>query len=400
MSIIAFTGLPGHGKSYGVVAHVLLPNLEKGRTICTNIPLNHEQIKADFPKADIRVIEKIDHFSDGTLTFEHDVPPGAVCIFDEIWRIWPAGIKANEASHDHKTFLAEHRHLVGPDGKTTEIVLVTQDLAQISNFARQLVEKTFITHKLNALGSKTKYRVDTYHGMVVGQRGGKSSFAGSSFGQYSESVWKYYVSHTKSEGVVGIEAEADKRGSVWARPYIYIGFPLSIAFLVYGATSLYSRFTSDDSDQLVQQASATREVRTESGRATQRASEGPSKSAASEQRQETLREIVYDLWQGEADLELSERWRIGATLARSDTMIDENLHETMTVEAWREYASKFDRGYVVITDDEYSITLNLQACTRLKHSIQEWECVYEGERITTFSGTRKGSGVLATALGD
>ena len=43
MSISAYTGLPGHGKSYGVVDNVIRPALEKKREIFTNIPMNSDE---------------------------------------------------------------------------------------------------------------------------------------------------------------------------------------------------------------------------------------------------------------------------------------------------------------------------------------------------------------------
>ena len=38
MSIVGYSGLPGSGKSYGVVENVVIPALEAGRHIITNIP--------------------------------------------------------------------------------------------------------------------------------------------------------------------------------------------------------------------------------------------------------------------------------------------------------------------------------------------------------------------------
>lgn len=377
MSIVAFTGLPGHGKSYGVVAHVILPALKAGRQVVTNIPLEMDEILKTFPDAKIQFIEKIDEFADGTKTFERDVPPGAVVIIDEVWRIWPAGIRANEAPADHKTFLAEHRHLVGPDGLTTEVVLVTQDLAQISNFARLLVEKTFITHKMIQLGSKANYRVDIHHGAVVGQRGGSNSSGGSQHGKYSESVWKYYKSHTKSPNVVGIEAEADTRGSVWRRPIIWLGLPAGAAVVVFAVYFVADSFTSqgDEANPTATHSAKTESARDRQSRQTPRATRVVAEiTPEAEIRQKTLREVVYDVWQGKSDLPLSERWRLGASLMPMSSQFELPGHETPT-------------GLVLITDDKRTVTLSTRGCTVLKNSVMEYECVYEGERITTFSGS-------------
>ncbi|MCU7813401.1 MAG: hypothetical protein KZQ77_19520, partial [Candidatus Thiodiazotropha sp. (ex Notomyrtea botanica)] len=47
MAIVTYVGLPGSGKSYSVVEHVILPALKNNRTVCTNIPLNKEQLSTD-----------------------------------------------------------------------------------------------------------------------------------------------------------------------------------------------------------------------------------------------------------------------------------------------------------------------------------------------------------------
>ena len=48
MSISAYVGMPGHGKSYGVVKHVIIPALKKARKVYTNIPMNEAECKRQF----------------------------------------------------------------------------------------------------------------------------------------------------------------------------------------------------------------------------------------------------------------------------------------------------------------------------------------------------------------
>ncbi|QIB67454.1 hypothetical protein G3T16_20745 [Kineobactrum salinum] len=60
-------------------------------------------------------------------------------MIDEAWRLWPAGTRANAMLEQHKSFLAEHRHMVSEDGRSTEVVIVTQDLSQLASYPRSLV---------------------------------------------------------------------------------------------------------------------------------------------------------------------------------------------------------------------------------------------------------------------
>ena len=73
---------------------------------------------------------------------------GAIFVLDEVWRLWPAGMRASDISQEHKTFLAEHRHLVGEDGYSSEVIFCTQDLAQLATFSTMLIDFTYISNSL------------------------------------------------------------------------------------------------------------------------------------------------------------------------------------------------------------------------------------------------------------
>lgn len=241
MSVNAYVGLPGSGKSYGVVENVILPALSKGRHLYTNIPLNMDTLGADF---DIELVNQLtnEQIKDSGPEFWLSMPGGAVIVFDEVWRIWPAGMKANDIPNFQKEFLAEHRHKVGRDGLTQEVVLVVQDLSQISAYVRALVDTTYVAVKLDKVGAKSSYRIDVYAGSQKGPKYPKNVVS-SFFGKYKPDVYKYYKSHTKSEtGLPGMERVIDGRATVWNRPYIKYGFPVAVILLIYGVGSLLKFF--------------------------------------------------------------------------------------------------------------------------------------------------------------
>lgn len=239
MAIEAYVGLPGHGKSYGVVEHVVLPSIMEGRHVVTNIPLEREDILADhgIPGSDITQLPE-DWFERPDMA--DFVPAGSVLILDELWRRWPSGLKANQASLADKSLLAEHRHRVDSHGRSMRIVLVTQDLSQLSSWVRILIEQTYKMTKLTAIGSAKKYRVDIYLGAPTGQSIPKSKLIRQTFGQYKKEVYKYYSSATQSAtGSVGDESNADKRGVIWRSPFIIfsivapiLGIPLFLWYVV------------------------------------------------------------------------------------------------------------------------------------------------------------------------
>ncbi len=212
MSITAYVGLPGHGKSYGVVENVIVPACKAMRTVFTNIPCNTDLFLDRFGIAPVQLdVEDIRTNENWwTEVFE----PGAILVLDECWRLWPAGMNANRLRETDKSFFAEHRHMVGDSGNSTEIVLVTQDLSQIASFMRNLIETTFRVTKLSKMGTSKLYRVDVYSGPVTGPVPPVSRREREIPGKFSKDIYALYKSHTKSEVGAGNESRADGRFNI------------------------------------------------------------------------------------------------------------------------------------------------------------------------------------------
>jgi zona occludens toxin (predicted ATPase) len=235
VSILAYVGMPGAGKSYGVVAHQILPALKAGRIVVTNVPVFADLLRKDIPGAQISEFPAERVALQPELILEM-VPPGAVFILDEVWRLFPSGVKANQVPTPFKSFFAEHRHRMDVAGNSTQIVLVTQDLAQIGAFARQLVEQTFRITKLSTLGipMSSRYRVDTYAGPQAGPNPPAASRINQMFGRYDKKVYQYYQSHTQSEAGADTapnEDKIDKRANMFNRPF-YKALPFVAAAFI------------------------------------------------------------------------------------------------------------------------------------------------------------------------
>lgn len=246
MSILAYVGLPGSGKSYDVVANQVLPALKGDRTVVTNIPLHEDRIREtiktgrliDFPT------EKVQ--SEPASIWDY-AQPGVVLILDEVWRLFPMGEKANKVPEPFRKLLAEHRHMVDAKGDSMQIVLVTQDLMQIGTFARQLVEQTVYHTKLSAVGASKSYRIDIYQGPVTGANPPKSNRVREIFGKYQDSVTRLYQSHTMSQSEEGKvnESAADNRGVIWRRPGIWIGLVGVVVMFAWGIPTAISLIRMD-----------------------------------------------------------------------------------------------------------------------------------------------------------
>jgi|1_EtaG_2_1085319.scaffolds.fasta_scaffold00001_550 zona occludens toxin len=246
MSIVGYSGLPGSGKSYGVVENVVIPALEAGRHIITNIPLKLGRLSDDYPQGKVTIFDNREAEDDPTFFDLERHPAGVIWIIDEAWRFWKSGMKATNIPQCQKEFFTEHRHNVGPDGRTNEIVLVTQDLAQLCAFVRGLVEETYRAVKLTAIGQKNKYRVDVFMGAATGQKPGKPMR--QLYGSYKPEIYQYYKSHTrnKTDFAAGMEEKADDRANVLKHPLIKFGIPVAIAIMVFGVYQVIAYFSPEE----------------------------------------------------------------------------------------------------------------------------------------------------------
>lgn len=234
MAIDAYTGLPGSGKSYSAVALQIIPALKAGRKITTNMPIKQDLLETDYDaKGRIRTFTTQEIEANPERLMEI-CPEGWILILDETWRLFPAGWQVSKIPDAYKTFMAEHRHRVDEDGNSTNVVLVTQDLAQISAFARQLVETTYVTTKLTTLGLQKRYRVDVYSGAVTGDKATEQRRLRQIFGTYEPKIYRYYTSHTqslaKAEGTTQ-EGSIDGRNNILKRPLL-LATPLIVAGLI------------------------------------------------------------------------------------------------------------------------------------------------------------------------
>lgn len=246
MPITAYSGLPGHGKSHSVVEHVILPALKAHRCVVTNVALKWDKVREAFPGCDLREFD-IEAVKREPASIESAAPPGCILVIDEAWKLWPQGQSAKDVPQPFRAILAEHRHRVDALGNSMQVVIVTQDLAQVGKFARDLVEETFRTVKLTSLGSSKRYRVDVYSGPVAGANPPQGKRVRQLFGRYRAEVWQWYQSHTMSEsGEAGAdESKVDGRGVIWRSPVWWVGGLVVLGCLGYGVYGVMSFFSKD-----------------------------------------------------------------------------------------------------------------------------------------------------------
>lgn len=235
MAILAYVGLMGSGKSYSAVEHQIMPALKSGRRVVTNIPMVQAEVQRAVPGAQVIEFPLEVVKAEPSKIYDY-VVPGCVFVLDEVWKLFPAGEKVNKVPEPFKKLLAEHRHMVDAAGNSIQIVLVVQDLGNIGAFASRLVESTFVTTKLTAVGANGSFRVDIYNGSLKGPRYPVAQNARQLFGRYNKDVYKLYKSHTMSESATSgaNEKKIDGRNNIFRRPIFIIGIPACIV-ISFGA---------------------------------------------------------------------------------------------------------------------------------------------------------------------
>ena len=353
MAIHAYVGKPGHGKSYGVVERVVIPSLKQGRHVVTNIPLNADDLLADFGGTIQQLPANWFELSD----LAEYVLPGCVLIIDEAWRRWPQGQKSNQANPWDKTLLAEHRHMVDAKNNSMRIVIVTQDLSQIPSWARTLIETTFRVIKI----SKKLYRVDVYSGVVTGDKPPASNRIRQFPGRFDKSIQSYYQSATHSAtGTVGDESVADKSASFLRSYGLWSLIAIVVIGLLIGIFGIKSFFNKP----VVQVHQDSAQPKTANQTPTPKPTSTPTGTPV-------VPPIIY-----------SESWRLSGFVHPSKP--DPN--------------AKLDSSVAVLVDRSgHTRYISFSSC-RFFSDLKEAYCEVDGERVTTWT-TQKSSFSMPPIIG-
>ncbi|WP_150539696.1 zonular occludens toxin domain-containing protein [Actinobacillus vicugnae] len=215
MSIFAYTGIPGSGKSYEVVSSVILEAFKKGRNIVTNIEgISEEKLVAYCLSKD----KKASRESLGTLIKVTDedcqkedffpfkgaensfCKAGDLICLDEVWRIFPS----DKIHQNHRSFIAEHRHFTNEKGDCCDLIVINQSITGIPRFIKDRIESTFVMRKMTMLGFSKRYRVDVF----IGVKTSKTALIAQYHNKYDDEIFKLYKSF---DGVNGKQNVIDSR---------------------------------------------------------------------------------------------------------------------------------------------------------------------------------------------
>lgn len=232
--IYLIAGRPRSGKSYEAVKYHVIPAVQSGRKVITNLPLNIDHFKKIHGNHVEQLIQVVDFdysdFDSTAVTFPFSKPEhyqdewrdengvGPLYVVDEAHFSLPKG-----GTHPSvKKFYTMHGHY------GVDILLMTQHQRQLDVDILNLVEIIYRTVKNTALGSKKTYTKKV-------QDGNRGAIVNTEQRRYDDSIFPYYKSHTQSKKDV-LEREASDIKPIWKHWSIY-GSIACFAFVVFMATT-------------------------------------------------------------------------------------------------------------------------------------------------------------------
>lgn len=239
MAINAYTGLMGSGKSYEVVASVVLPAVEAGRRVVTNVDgINGDLICAYLVQhrgADAAKLGTVVHVSNADVGRDDFFPDenmpeqvsivqlGDLVCIDEAWRFWGSSMSI---SKNHMQFFRMHRHYVhAGTGVACDVAVMVQAIGDLHRTLRSVVEMTARMTKLKTLGLNRSYRVELFEGDKITKTAKFETFVK----RYDKAIFPLYRSYAGTGQ--GKEAAIDKRQNVLRNPRIWLVGSLMLLML-------------------------------------------------------------------------------------------------------------------------------------------------------------------------
>ena len=224
-------GPPGAGKSYEAVVFHILPALQQGRKIITNLPLCSDELALiepsypaliDLRQSNVKTEVKKNvwnpfHRAWDKQDFTADfVPFGSIADYADPWRHPENGcgalyvidechkpLPAKGTLREVEEWFAEHRH------EYADVLLITQSAGKISKAITDSCQVCYRVRKAVALGSSTSYIRKVQDGL-------KGDVVNEAIRKYKPAYFKLYQSHTRSDSA-GSELGASDIVPFWKR---------------------------------------------------------------------------------------------------------------------------------------------------------------------------------------
>ncbi|PKM20075.1 MAG: hypothetical protein CVV11_00740 [Gammaproteobacteria bacterium HGW-Gammaproteobacteria-15] len=253
--INGLSGRPGAGKTYEAVVRHILPALQQGRKIVSNIPLNVDWFVSVLGEPVRELIVLVDggfhkygqkrYFcqADDFLkydTWRNEQGQGVYFFVDEAHLAMPKG----GTDTPLKEYLSMHRHY-GHD-----IMLLTQNFRKVDIDVKDMVQNCYFCTKLSFLGRDEKYIVKVADGV-------SRNIITTHEREYDSKYYGAYKSHTKAEGGVKEAATVDVKK--WYQRWTTKGAIICVVFAVLILAANFSREKPDHEAKAIETLQKLRE---------------------------------------------------------------------------------------------------------------------------------------------
>lgn len=221
--INGLVGSPGSGKTYEAVVYHVLPAVQEGRKVRTNLPLNLEEFERRCPGASalIEILEPTALIHRRFVQVEDYLDPwrhpesnqGPLLVIDEAHHIF-----RGKVSPDLLSYFAVHRH------HGVDILLVTQTWRQVHAEVRDMVQLNYRVRKATALGSSKSYIRKVQDGI-------RGDVTNQDIRRYDPKHYPLYKSHTLTNKAV-LEAAAKDVRPFWRHWSVQL-LVMVILFIIY-----------------------------------------------------------------------------------------------------------------------------------------------------------------------
>jgi zona occludens toxin len=245
--INGIAGKPGGGKSYEAVKNHVIPALKDGRMVVTNLPLQIEHFVAVFGEQvrDLIVIVDYNYHDYGSAKpfsvigdwlkhqdWKNVKGQGVLFCIDEAHLSLPNG-KGSAEFTKVLEFLSMHRHY------GFDVLLITQNFKKVHRDIRDMVQLVYRCIKKSMFGQDDQYIIKVHEGCTT-------QVVNTDEREYESYVFKFYKSHTKSEGQI---VEATTRDvTPWHKTGL-MKFSYVIMFFAFlMIVNVIHKITKDDED--------------------------------------------------------------------------------------------------------------------------------------------------------
>jgi zona occludens toxin len=223
-----YLGPPGVGKTLSLVRYVILPAIERGQRVVTNIPLI-ELAFAFRLKCDVSgliVLVSADQIRAPNFLFSaQNVGPtttagGDVIVIDEAHEFYGSDKKIKSDDEIFRAIRLQRKYTGGAGNWSTQLIFASQSYNDFSRQIREVCDSMYFMQKLTVIGKPDSYRVDIYADARSSPTRGKP--INQLYGTYDSEYFDLYNSYSTGVGGFssaspGVEAVTDQRLNIWNR---------------------------------------------------------------------------------------------------------------------------------------------------------------------------------------